>query len=288
MLIQFLVNSFSLGSFYALTALGFSLIFGVTRAFNLAHGEMVVLGGYIAYVLGNHWHISFFWTIPFSMLFMVFVSVLLRILLVHVREPFQLNSLVLTFGLALLLQNLMLGLFSADYRLIRLGSAAFKIPLAGASITPIQASLISLSLLATGAVYLLWRKTFLGKALRATMQDSGAARLAGIHIGHMGLIAFALGGVLIGLAGPLYGITAFLHPFGGTEPTMVAIIITIFAGTGRIRGILAGGWILGLVESAAVYTIGASWRECVSATILIGLLLLRPEGIFPQWTAAKK
>jgi branched-chain amino acid transport system permease protein len=288
MLIQFLINAFSLGSFYALMALGFSLIFGVTRAFNLAHGELVVLSGYVAYVLGVHWQLSFFWTIPFCMVFMLLVAVLLRILLVHVKEPFQLNTLVLTFGLALLLQNLMLGLFSANFRLIRIHSAPLEIPFSGAGITPIQFSLISLSLLATAAVWALWRKTFLGKALRATMQDSEAARLAGIHIGHMGLIAFALGGALIGLAGPLFGLSAYLHPFGGMEATLVAIIITIFAGIGRIRGILLGGWILGIVESLTVYTLGASWRECVSAAILIGLLLLRPEGILPVWTGAKK
>jgi branched-chain amino acid transport system permease protein len=96
----------------------------------------------------------------------------------------------------------------------------------------------------------------------------------------MSLIAFALGGMLIGIAGPLFGQTAYLHPAGGTEATLIAIIITIFAGVGRTRSILLGGWILGLVESLTTFALGAGWRELVSALLLIALLVIRPQGIF--------
>jgi branched-chain amino acid transport system permease protein len=147
---------------------------------------------------------------------------------------------------------------------------------------------IALSLLATASVYLMLRKTFLGKALRATIQDREAAKLAGIHVGHMSVIAFAIGGGLIGLAGPLYARTAYLHPFGGTEATLIAIIITIFAGMGHIRSILLGGWTLGFVESLTVYTLGSSWRELVTALLLITLLLLRPQGFLPEGIKSRK
>jgi branched-chain amino acid transport system permease protein len=279
--LQLLIAGFSLGSFYALVAMGFSLIFGVTHAFNLAHGEMILLSGYLAYGLWKFWHIPFYGTLPICLLAMLACALLLQALLRRVKEPFELNTLVITFGLALLLQNAMLFGFSADYRLISTKELyGWSIPGLHISITGTQTTLILLSLAATGAVHAVLRKTFLGKALRATIQDREAAVLAGINVRHMSLIAFALGGMLIGIAGPLFGQTAYLHPAGGTEATLIAIIITIFAGVGRTRSILLGGWILGLVESLTTFALGAGWRELVSALLLIALLVIRPQGIF--------
>jgi branched-chain amino acid transport system permease protein len=281
--LQLLIAGFSLGSFYALVAMGFSLIFGVTHAFNLAHGELILLSGYLAYGLWKFWHVSFYATLPVCCLVMLVCALLLQALLRKVKEPYELNTLVITFGLALVLQNAMLFGFSANYRLISAAKVQWVlIPGIQLSIAKSQAILILLSLAATGAVHLLLRKTYLGKALRATIQDREAARLAGINAEHMSLIAFALGGMLIGLAGPLFGQTTYLFPAGGTEATLIAIIITIFAGVGRTRGLLLGGWILGLVESFAAFVVGASWRELISACLLITLLLLKPEGIFSK------
>jgi len=288
MAFQLLIDSFSLGSFYALIALGFSLIFGVTHAFNLAHGELILLSGYLAYALGKYFSIPFLFTLPVCMLALVFVAMLLQQLLRQVQDPFELNSLVVTFGLALVLQNMMLFFFSANYRLIRVPVPPLEFPNLHLFITQTQSILIGLSLLVTGSVYLLWRKTFLGKALRATIQDREAARLAGINVEHMSLIAFVLGGMLIGLAGPLYAQREYLHPFGGMEATLIGVIITIFAGVGRIRGILLGGWILGAVESVTVYFLGANWRELVSALVLIMLIVVRPEGVLSKGAKSER
>jgi branched-chain amino acid transport system permease protein len=278
MFLQLIVSSFSLGSFYALIALGFSLIFGITRAFNLAHGELILMSGYLAYGLCKGLGIPVLYTLPLCMLALPALTVPLYKLLRHIREPFELNTLVVTFGLAMVLQNVMLLAFSANFRLLPRADLPM-IPETIPLLNPNQALLITLSLLATAATHALLHKTFLGKALRATIQERDAARLAGIPVERMELIAFALGGTLIGLAGPLYGQAAYLQPFAGSEPTLTAIIITIFAGVGRIRGILLGGWILGFVESCATLALGTSWREMVSAVLLIALLLLRPEGL---------
>jgi len=213
---------------------------------------------------------------------MIFVAVLLQKLLRYVNEPYELNTLVVTFGLALVLQNGMLMLFSADYRFIRSTAPIIELPKTQLVVTQTQIILILTSLLATTALYILLRRTFLGKALRATIQDREAAKLAGINVRRMSLIGFAIGGTLIGLAGPLYARTAYLYPSGGIEATLIAIIITIFAGVGRIRGILLGGWALGIAESLTVYSLGTGWRELVSSLFLISLLLLRPEGILPR------
>jgi branched-chain amino acid transport system permease protein len=281
-LLQLLVSAFSLGSFYALVALGFALIFGITHAFNLAHGELVLVSGYLAYTLAKQLGFPFFATLPVCMLFLLFIAILLQQLLYRVQEPYELNTLVVTFGLALVLQNGMLILFSADYKLLHSTAAPLELSAIHLIITQTQILLLGTSLVATASVYLLLRKTFFGKALRATIQDREAARLAGIKVERMSLWAFAIGGILIGLAGPLYARTSYIHPSGGIEATLIAIIITIFAGVGRIRGILLGGWALGIAESLTIYFLGTGWRELVSALLLIFLLLLRPEGILPR------
>ena len=276
---QIMVSGFALGSFYALVALGFSLIFGITRAFNLAHGEMIVLGGYLAFFLWKFLQVPFLLTLPASLSVMGLLSLLLFLLLRRLQEPYALNTLVVTFGLALLLQSLMLALFSADYHMIRAGLPSFTIPRLGFTVSWNQGLLLLLSLLATGGVHVLLKHTFLGKALRATIQDPEAAQIAGINVRIMSFTAFGMGGMLIGLAGPLYAQNMYLYPTAGPEATMIAIIITIFAGVGRIRTLLIGGWILGLMESTAILTVGGKWRELVSAVVLVTLLYFRPEGI---------
>lgn len=227
---QILISGLSLGSFYALIALGFSLIFGVTHAFNLAHGELIILGGYLAYALWNFAGVPPYWTIPICLLVMPGATLLLNLLVRRIKAPFELNSLVVTFGLALFLQNAMLWGFSADYRLIHTESARFfQVPGLALSITENQLMLLLLSLAATGVVHWLLHETFLGKALRAAIQDRQAALLAGINLRRMGLAAFGFGGMLIGLAGPLYAQSIYLHPAAGFDATLIAILIAIFA-----------------------------------------------------------
>ncbi len=272
-------TGFSLGSFYALVALGFSLIFGITRAFNLAHGEMIVLSGYLAFALWKFFQVPFYWILPICCLALPWLTIPVHFLLRRLPEPYGLNTLVVTLGLALLLQTLMLAWFSADYRLMQLDLPFVTVPGLDSTFPLGQGVLIILSFIATGAVHLLLKSTFLGKALRATIQDGEAAQMAGINVHRMALAAFGLGGVLIGLAGPLFAQNMYLYPAAGTEATMIAIVVTIFAGLGRIRTLLLGGWLLGLAESATVFTLGSKWRELISAAMLILLLYFRPEGI---------
>ncbi len=274
------VSGITLGSFYTLIALGFALIFGVTRTFNLAHGELLILAGYVAYWLWKTLGLSIVFTFPAAIVLTLGVCLLLQRLFSRLGEPLELNSVVASFGVAILLQNGMLFCFSGDYRLIRVPTLNQGLRLHTFYLSYGQLTLLALSLLVIGLLYLMMRHTYLGKALRATIQDREAAALAGINVGIMGLLAFGVGGVLIGLAGPLYGCIQYLYPTAGLQATLFAITITIFAGIGRLHGLILGGWILGLAESITVVLLGASWREMVSAVMLLILLALRPHGIF--------
>jgi branched-chain amino acid transport system permease protein len=277
MLFQLLVDGFALGSFYVLVALGFAIIFGVTHAFNLAHGELIVLSGYLAYLISRHTPYPLLLALPSCVIALMLGTWLLRKLVNRIAEPFELNSLVITFGLSLVLQNLMLAAFSADYRIVVSGPSALRLAGLDVVLTGTQIWLVGLSLLVATALYLLLNRTFLGKALRATIQGSEAARLAGIQPGRMRAVAYGLGGALIGLAGPLYARTAYLHPYAGIEATLTAIVVTLVAGAMSIRTILLGGWLLGLTETLCSYLFGSSWRELVSALVLLTLLIVRPR-----------
>ena len=276
------VSGITLGSFYTLIALGFALIFGVTHTFNLAHGELLVLAGYVAYWLWKTSGVSLLFTFPAAVLVALVVCLLLQRLFSRLKEPLELNSIVMSFGVAILLQNGMLFLFSGDYRLIRVPTLNQGLHFNTLYLSYGQLTLLALSLVVIGLLYVLMRHTYLGKALRATIQDREAAALAGINVSGMGLLAFAIGAILIGLAGPLYGCVHYLYPTAGLQATLLAITITIFAGVGRIRGLILGGWILGFAESTAVVLLGASWRELVGAVLLISLLALRPQGILER------
>ena len=274
-----LVSGISVGSFYILIALGFALIFGVTRYFNLAHGELVVLAGYAAYWLWNVYALSFVLTFPAAILVLLLICLGLKRLFVRLGEPLELNSIVLSFGMAIVIQNSMLFLFSGNYRLIRIPTLNKGFHFHGVYMSYGQLTLLLLSLIVILLLYILMYRTYLGKALRATIQNKEAAALAGINVTIMGTLAFCIGAVLIGLAGPLYGCTHYLYPSTGHEVTLLAITITIFAGVGRLSGIILAGWILGLAESFTVILWGASWREMVTSVLLLVLLAFKPYGI---------
>jgi len=273
------VSSLSLGSFYTLVALGFALIFGVTRNFNLAHGELVVLAGYVSYWLWKMWAFPFILTFPAAVLVSLVICLGLERLFSRLHEPLALNSIVLSFGVAVVIQNSMLFLFSGNYRLIRIPVLSRGFHLPGLYISYTQITLLGSSLIILFLLYMLMYRTYLGKAMRATIQDKDAAAMAGINVSAMGTLAFCIGALLIGLAGPLYGCIHYLYPSSGQEATLVAVTITIFAGVGRLSGIILAGWILGLAESFTVVFFGVSWREMVSAVLLLALLYFRPHGI---------
>ena len=274
-----IISGISLGSFYTLIALGFALIYGVTRNFNLAHGELLVLAGYVAYWLWKLWAWPLVLTFPFAIMVMLLTCLALQRLFAKLTEPLEINSIVLSFGLAILIQNGMLFIFSGDYRLIRVPFLNQGYHLSEIYVSHGQLTLLVLSLLVIGLLYLIMRQTYMGKALRATIQDKESAALSGINVTAMGIVAFCIGAVLIGLAGPLYGCIHYLYPSTGHNVTLVAITITIFAGVGRMHGIILAGWLLGLAESFAVIHLGTSWREMVSAAMLLSILALKPYGI---------
>ncbi len=275
---QILIQALSLGSFYALIALGFALILGVAHVFNLAHGSFIMLSGYIAYIFHNEIGYSFWQYLPICAFVPIIFAPLINAIASRTPEPKETNSLIITFGITLIIETIYMAIFSADYRIIFHNQKFYAIHILNVSISSLQAYLIICSMGIIFLLYLLFKKTMIGKALRATMQNKEAAFLAGVPIEKMQFVAISMGCIACGIAGPLYARIAYLHPYGGLEPTIIALVITIFAGIGRIRPILVGAWLLALSETILSYVFSSQWKELLTSLILIAILMKNPEG----------
>ncbi|HSB71404.1 MAG TPA: branched-chain amino acid ABC transporter permease [Candidatus Methylomirabilis sp.] len=267
------------GAFYALLGSGFALIFGVARVFNLAHGELVVLGAYVGERLFHLTGLSPILAMPLAALPGMVLALGARPLLRRVGEPFVLRALVLTFGASLLLQSGLQTAFTADFRLVAVPAWDRGVALAGLSLPTGRLLVAGVALLVLGFLHLLFTRTFFGKSLRAVCLDREAASLAGINPGQVDKIALGMGGALAGAAGPLFVAIQYVNPSAGIGPTLTAITLTIFGGVGSLGGLLLGGLLLGLAEGTASWFGGPAWREVTSLTLLLVLLRWRQTGL---------
>jgi branched-chain amino acid transport system permease protein len=263
------------GSLYALLASGFALVFGVTGVFNLAHGELVILGAYVGELLWRLAGVSPILAMPAAALPAMVLAVAAQPLLARVGSPFVLRSVVLTFGASLLLQSALQSAFTADFRLIAVpawdrGTRILGLRVAVGRLVIAAAALGLLTLL-----HLLLTRTFFGKSLRAVSLDREGAALAGINPARVDRAALALGGLLAGAAGPLFAAIHYVTPSAGMGPTLTAIVLTIFGGWGGMGGLLPGGLLLGVAEAMAAWAGGAPWRDLTSLGFLLLLLRLR-------------
>lgn len=276
---QALLAGLLTGMLYALIAIGFALIFGVVRVFNLAHGEFIVIAGYISFWLWSLKSIDPLLSIPISMLLLSIIGGSAKKIMDGVKEPFELNTIVFTFGLTLFLENLMLSIWGGDYRLISAGYLDQSISLLGVSTSLGRFLVFAVSLAAIALIHYFLKKTYLGLAMRATSQERDAASLMGIDVKRIDLYSFSIGTGLAGVAGPLFASIHYVYPSVGLEVTIIALVVTIFGGVGEIRGIVLGGLILGISEALTVAYLGFQWRELAGFAMLIILLLLRPYGL---------
>lgn len=275
--LQSLTSGLLQGSFYALAALGFSLLLGVSRAFNLAHGDLIILGSYISWGLFNRtgWHPLFLLVI--TLLLVSLAGVLPPFLFRRLPAPFTLNSLVVTFGISLFLQNLYLGLFTANYRTAHYPPFSESLHLGFLHLPWAKIYIFLLSLLLVTLIYcLLWRTTW-GRALRAASQDREAAAMVGINLRRVDLFTFTLSAALAGAGGALYLFIHYISPFSGLELTILALALTLAAGVGRIEMVLLAGLFFGVVESLSISYLGTAWRDLALNLWLIAALLYRKD-----------
>ena len=287
--LQALINGIMLGGFYAIMVLGFSIIWGVMGVINLAHGEFVMVGAYLTWLLNTQlgWE-------PFLTLIVVlpamFVAgyILQRLLINRIIERPYLISLLVTFGLSIMIANTFKLLYTATPRIVETALSGFW--RVGRITVPVTKTYVMLAALVMMALlYVFLQYTRLGKAIRAAAQNKEAARIVGIEIGRVYALTFAIAVALSGAAGTLISPTQAIFPFMGPPLTLKAFAITAMSGLGNIPGALMGGIVLGLIEVLiATYIPGRGTNLGIvsSFVILVLVLVTRPQGLFGGLKAA--
>ena len=285
LLAQQLLLGLLIGGLYGLAAAGLSLVFGVMKVLDVAHGELIMLGGY-----GVVFVVAMFGLDPFAALLIVIpLSLVLGAVLygglfgfvVRADEEMRVkNSLLIGFGLALALHALAVQLWTADERSIVTPYAGAVVSVGPLTIPLVRLASLVIAFALIGGLHLLLARWRWGKAIRATAEDWQAAMLTGIDIRRAYLLAFAIGTALAGAAGTLVTIGYSVSPSIGLEWTLKALIVVVLAGLGSMLGTFVGGLLLGLAEAASAASFGGPYREVVGLVIFVVVLVVRPRGLF--------
>ena len=282
---QDVVFGLFVGGIYGIAAVGLALAFGVMNVLNIAHGELLMFGGYISFWLFSLLGVDPFISLVICIPALFGIGLLLdRLVYRHVArltgEAKIKNSLLISFGMVLILQNLAIRLFTADERTIQVSYVGHGINLFGVALPYTRLMALVIALVTILALHFFLQRTYPGKAIRATAQDWEAAELAGISVQRVYMLTFALGAALAGIAGTLVSVTASIAPSIGLDWTLKALIVVVLAGTGSIMGAFPAGLLLGLIEALSGIFIDASYRELVGLVIFLVVLLIRPQGLF--------
>jgi len=280
--LQSLLSGVLVGGVYALVGIGLTIIFGVMRIINFAHGDLLMVGMYLTYfiftLLGVDPFLSILISIPLMFLLGAFLQ---KVFINRVLDALPQNQILLTIGLGLVMSNTAMMLFTSDYKILTTSYSSGSVSLGGISIsTPL---LVSFLITAAITAFLYWflLKTDTGQAIRATAQDRDAAQLMGINVKRMSVLATGLGAALAGTAGALISPTYYIYPQVGSAFTLKAFVIVVLGGMGSIVGATLGGIVIGVTESVAAVTpyIGSGLKEAVVFVLFLLVLLFRPAGL---------
>ena len=279
--LQFLVNGLVTGCFYALIALGLTLIFGMMGVVNFAHGEFFVLGGVFAYWFVALMGMPFWLAVILVVVVMTLLGAAFDLLLVRpLRTAHILSSALVTIGLSIFLLNTTLLLFGPSPRAIETGFARKPILLGPVVLTEARVFAVVLGIAAIVLLHLLIHKTKLGRAMRATFQNRDAAALVGVNIEFVYTFTFAIGTAMAALAGALLGAIFVVHPNTADLATLKAFVVVILGGMGSFPGAVAGGLVLGIVESLWGGFFSTGYQDVIGFVLVILILLFKPTGLF--------
>jgi branched-chain amino acid transport system permease protein len=280
LLAQVLLNGVLLGGLYAVMALGLALVWGVLNIVNLAHGAFIMLGAYASWYLYTGAHIDPFLGLPITAVLMFVLGYALQrgLLNMVVRAP-MFNTLLITFGLEVVLTYLAQLAFSADFRTINPPYAGNSFEIGPVTLPLARVLAFGVAMFLTVAMWLFLLHTRLGRAIRATAQNLVAARLYGVEPRHLYAVTFGLGIALAGAAGGLYGTVSQINPYIGATLTAKSFAISIIGGLDNPLGVIVGGLFLGIVESLTALYIGPTFSDVASFGILLLVLIVRPSGL---------
>ncbi|RJQ57089.1 MAG: branched-chain amino acid ABC transporter permease [Desulfobacteraceae bacterium] len=280
-LVQSVVSGILTGSLYAMIGVGLTVIFGVMRIINMAHGDMVMLGMYGAFWALTAWGLDPFLSvliwIPAAFVLGVFVY---RFLLRKIVPGGELNTLLFTAGLSLFIANLVLLVWSGDYRTIKLDYGVMPLRPFGIAVPVPLGIAFGMAIGITASLYWFLIHTDTGRAIRAASQEPEAAALMGVNIARMEVVTFGVGTALACGAGVLLAPSLYLYPTVGEILVAKCFVIVVLGGLGSVPGAIAGGLLLGLVESLGAVYVSVAYKDAIGFVMFLLVLLFRPSGLF--------
>ena len=280
-MLQQLVNGLILGSVYALLALGYTMVYGIIKLINFAHGDIYMMGAFMGYFLINSLQLNFFVALILSMAGTAILGVIIEFLAYRpLRNSTRISVLITAIGVSFLLEYGMVYLVGANTRAFPQAIQTVRYDLGPISLTNIQLLILGVSLVLMVLLQLIVKKTKMGKAMRAVSVDSDAAQLMGINVNRTISFTFALGSALAGAAGVLIALYYnSLEPLMGVTPGLKSFVAGVLGGIGIIPGAALGGFVIGLLETFATALGVSDFRDAIVYGILLLILIVRPAGI---------
>lgn len=278
---QQLVNGIILGSIYALLALGYTMVYGIIKLINFAHGDIYMMGAFVGYYAINSLKMNFWIALMFSMIVCAILGVVIEFLAYRpLRNSTRISALITAIGVSFFLEYIMVYFVGADTRSFPQSIKVHNYHLGSISVTNVQLLILVVALVLMVALQLIVKKTKMGKAMRAVSVDSDAAELMGISVNNTISFTFALGSSLAGAAGVLIGLYYnSIEPLMGMTPGIKAFVAAVLGGIGIIPGAALGGFVIGVLETLSTAIGLSSYRDAIVYGVLIVILLLRPAGI---------
>lgn len=283
---QSLLNGLMIGGVYSLVAIGLTVIFGVMRIINFAHGALMMLGMYATYWLVTLLHLNPYLTIVIVLPLMFLIGVVFqRVLIMPIMNAPEHNQLFMTLGAMLFLQNMAVFLWTPDYRIMRTSTSDIIYYFGDISISLAHLLAFGMAVCFTGILYLVLHKTDLGRAIRAASEEPTGARLMGINIKRIYWITFGIGAACVGVAGT--AVTPFfpIYPYVGDIFVLTAYVVVVLGGMGSVFGAFIGGLIIGMADSIGAMLLPGSMKSVLSFLIFILILLFKPTGLFGRKSA---
>jgi branched-chain amino acid transport system permease protein len=279
--VEIFIRGLMLGSVYALVGMGLTLVWGVVGIVNIAHGEFIMLGAYFTFWTFSLLHLNPLLSVVFSVpiFFMAGMMIHKRITERLVRQQ-ELSALILTFGMSILIWNLAQFLWSNTYRSVSYLTGNF--PILGLVLAKSKTVSFGLAVGITAALFLFLKYSKWGKGIRATSQNSEVALVCGINTMKVRALTFGMGMSLAGAAGAIVSLQWVIFPQMGGSYISKAFAIVVLGGLGNIQGALAGGLMIGVLESLVTQYLSAKMAQIIPSTTILIVLLLRPTGLFKK------
>jgi branched-chain amino acid transport system permease protein len=277
---QTLLSGLLSGGVYALPAVGLSLIWGVMKIVNIAHGVLALLGSYLALTLFRALGIDPLLAAVLMLPVFFLIGMIVQHTLVRpvINQP-EISSLMILFAFTIVLENVITRVWTGDFRAMTPAYSGMSLDFAGANLSVVRTITFGLAVVAVFGLDALLARTYIGKAIRATAQNQAAAMLAGIDTDRVALIAFGIGTALAGVAGVALGLIYSFHPSVHILWVVKSFLVTVLGGVGNIRGAFAAGLLLGVAESFLGTYVSFRWVDFFIYGLLLLVLLLRPQGL---------